>query len=258
MKLCPNTKDGPLLNGRKLKYKRKDGTVGERLLNINDLTLKVNPQKGKVLEKDISCDSAFMLDHIRDIGKSIREAYSFLDQNIPVYLFIDNAGGHGKTDVKLQYQKILQDDFNILIEWQVPNSPETNMLDLGVWVALQSLVEKIHKGKVTQSDILAQSVEEAFHLILSEILDKVHSRWKLVIQLLVSGKGTNEVVEEHRGLKPKAMLEDLPGVPDCKEARGYISSEDECSSDEEEGGESMEKETEMDDALRVEKDYNKT
>ena len=213
---------------------------------MNDLTLKVNPQKGKILEKDISCDLAFMLDHIRDIGASVRNAYSHLDENVPVYLFVDNAGGHGKIEVKKQYEKILMDEYNVLIEWQVPNSPETNMLDLGVWVSLQSIVENIHKGKVMQSDVLSQSVEEAFRYISSTVLDKVHSRWKLVLQLLVSGEDTNEVVEEHRGLKKSAMLKDFPSIPDCKVAKGYVSSDGgyETDSDKEcdESGHDIEKE----------------
>ena len=133
-----------------------------------------------------------------------------------------------------------------MIEWQVPNSPETNMLDLGVWVSLQSIVENIHKGKVMQSDVLSQSVEEVFGYISSRVLDKVHARWKLVLQLLVSGQGTIEVVEEHRGLKRSAMLKDLPTIPDCKAAKGYVSSDggDDTDSDEEcdESGFDVEKE----------------
>ena len=226
---------------------------------MSDLTLKVNRQKGKILEKDISCDSNFMLNHIREIGASIRKAYAFIGDDTPVYLFVDNAGGHGKIEVKAQYEKILQEEFNVIIEWQVPNSPETNMLDLGVWVSLQSIVENIHKGKVMQSDVLSNSVQEAFPLISSRVLDKVHSRWKLVLQLLVSGKGMNEVVEEHRGLKKKAMLKDLPVIPDCKDAKGYISSDDEAESDvDNDGNESKEEMETIDDALRIDKDFDQT
>ena len=252
MKLSPMVKDGPVLEGRRIRYKKKNGTMGERALQVTDLTLKVNPQKGKILEKDISCDSQFMLNHIREIGSSIRRAYDFLEPNVPVYLFIDNAGGHGKIEVKKQYEQILHEEFNINIEWQIPNSPETNMLDLGVWVSLQSIVENIHKGKVMQSDVLAQSVEEAFGLITSTVLDKVHSRWKLVLQLLVSGRGTNKVVEEHRGLQKGAMLKDLPGVPECKAARGYVSSEGEESESDEDS------EDYNGNGLNVEKEFDRT
>ena len=143
----------------KIKYKdSNNGLVCERELSLNDLELKVNPQKGKWIERDITCEYTFMMDHIRNIGKSIREAHSFLLQNHPVYMFMDNAGGHGKTEIKQLYEKILKEEFAVHIEWQVPNSPETNMLVLGVWVALQSLVEKMHFGKVMQGDELSKTV----------------------------------------------------------------------------------------------------
>ena len=47
-----------------------------------------------------------------------------------ITLFMDNAGGHGKIEVKEQYEQILKDELNVMIEWQVPQSPQTNMLDL--------------------------------------------------------------------------------------------------------------------------------
>ena len=60
---------------------------------------------------------------------------------------------------KVQYEKILLEEYNIIIQWQVPLSPELNLLDLGVWMVLQSYVEVIHQGKVMQSDELANSIK---------------------------------------------------------------------------------------------------
>ena len=65
-----------------------------------DTVLKVNPQKGNIIEKDISCDSSFMMNHIKHIGVSIQSAYSFVDMAHLIYLFVDDAGGHGKVEVK--------------------------------------------------------------------------------------------------------------------------------------------------------------
>ena len=166
-----------------------------------------------------------MMSHIRDIGRAIRSTYSFLPATHPIFLFMDNAGGHGKTEIKSEYENILKNEFGVIIEWQVPNSPETNMLDLGVWVALQSKVEEIHRGKVLQSNELAISVNQAFDSISSDILSLVHDRWRLVLRLIVSGRGTNEVVEEHRGALNKKLLtpDDLPKIPDSVKLDGYIS-----------------------------------
>ena len=224
--------DGPVLTNRKIKFTNKEGKVCERMLNINDLELRVNPQMGKFVERDITCDSSFMMDHIRMIGKSIREAYSFLPDDHPIYLFMDNAGGHGKTEIKRQYETILKQEFEISIEWQVPNSPETNMLDLGVWMALQSLVEKLHMGKVMQSDELTRTVFNSFGRISQEIFTKVYERWKYTLQLIISGKGTNEVVEDHRGKQKPSIL---PTVPDSACRQNYTY---EVLLDEEQAGDS--------------------
>ena len=49
-----------------------------------------------------------------------------------IHLTIDNDGGHG-TVLEIEiYKKTSLDKFNIKIIHQVPNSPETNLLDLGV------------------------------------------------------------------------------------------------------------------------------
>ena len=71
-----------------------------RPLTVEDLTLKVNIPAGRVIDKDINCNSKFMLDVMDEIGQSVRTAHSFLPSTHPIYLFMDNAGGHGKKEVK--------------------------------------------------------------------------------------------------------------------------------------------------------------
>ena len=67
-----------------------------------------------------------------------------VEPDIPIYLYMDNAGGHGKKHVVEKYVATLKDDYNVIIRHQRPRSPATNMLDLGVWMALQNVVEKLH------------------------------------------------------------------------------------------------------------------
>ena len=55
---------------------------------------------------------------------------------------MDNAGGHGTDDAISEYTARLRDVYNITIIHQVPRSPFTNVLDLGVWCSLQARVEK--------------------------------------------------------------------------------------------------------------------
>ena len=51
-------------------------------------------------------------------------------------------------------------------------------------------------------DVLADTVEECWDDVdmNEEILKKIHKQWKLVLELIVKGKGTNNSVEKHRRL----------------------------------------------------------
>jgi hypothetical protein len=118
---------------------------------------------------------------------------------------MDNAGGHGKNDEKDDYVS----DFNIEVVWQVACSPETNMLDLGAWMSIQSYVDYLHRMKTMRADALSKSVEKAFkNLDGAKKLKKIVDWWKLVLYLIIAGNGTNKLVEKCHGLK--TSLDDLP------------------------------------------------
>ena len=110
--------------------------------------------------------------------------------------------GHffGKDDAKKGYEQILRDDYNILVHWQIPNSPETNLLDLGAWMALQCIVEKKHRLKLMDKDILAKTIEENFACLLEDVLERIHTRWLKVLDLILKDSGSNDLVEKDRGL----------------------------------------------------------
>ena len=116
----------------------------ERSLNINDLVIHENIQKGTVIQKDTTCDSKFMLETVREVGEKVQESYKWINEKKIIYLVVDNAGGHGTMDMKKEYVRILMDEFCIQVIWQIANSPDTNMLDLGAWMSIQSQVESIH------------------------------------------------------------------------------------------------------------------
>ena len=73
----------------------------------------------------------------------MRQAYSFVSTRIPLVLIMDNAGGHGSDEAKLIFIDTLLREYNIVVHWQIPNSPELNLLDLGIWQMIQSDVEKL-------------------------------------------------------------------------------------------------------------------
>lgn len=115
-------------------------------IKLEDLDIHVLIERGTVIDKQCNCDSAFMEVMMPEVGRHLREKFHWVDCHDPIYLVMDNAGGHGTSDAINNYTRHLQ-EFRVEIIWQVPRSPETNMLDLGVWMSIQNLVEKTHKGQ---------------------------------------------------------------------------------------------------------------
>ena len=109
------------------------------------------------------------------------------------------AGRYGTIAAKAQYTAILKEK-NIEIVWQIPRSPETNLLDLGVWCSIQSAVEKRHRNRVKASnDALARTVKETWEQFDSAILKRVYDRWELVLSLIISDSGDNKAIDLNRG-----------------------------------------------------------
>jgi hypothetical protein len=158
-------------------------------------------------EKDVNCDNTFMLDNIHDIGKSIRDKFHWVPVWEPIHLFIDNAGGHGTNAAKDQYEKILLDDYIVILDWQVPQSLETNMLDLGAWMLIQNVVEKLHRGRVMKEDALAETVLEAFQKFDGITkLAAIARRWELVLDLILDDNGGNDLVESKQRVLTKPLV----------------------------------------------------
>jgi hypothetical protein len=138
--------------------------------------------KGAEVERDATCDTNFMLDSVHDVGVSIRSSMHWLSKDTqPIILFMDNAGGHGTNVAKMEYVRILKEEYNIIVEWQVPNSPETNLLDLGFWATHQTLVERTHRLKRMEANALSRSVCDVFHSIGSDKILRIYKHcWEYV------------------------------------------------------------------------------
>ena len=97
---------------------------------------------------------------------------------------------------------MLDEKFNIETIFQVPRSPYTNALDLGVWCALQSRVETEHYGKRCEVQAQSNTVMETWNQgHLDDMIEKVCKRIQKVLVLIVEGKGKNDLVETKRGKK---------------------------------------------------------
>ena len=129
-----------------------------RNIQLSDLTLKCRKKRGDSIEVDVSCDSNYMIGAMERIGEAMRRSFHWIPMNQPCYLVLDNAGGHGKKDIIKQYSRTLIERYNIQLIHQVPRSPFSNVLDLGVWCAMQSTVHKVCEGKQRTVEILNSAV----------------------------------------------------------------------------------------------------
>jgi hypothetical protein len=103
---------------------------------------------------------------------------------------MDNAGGHRTDKATDEYVNLLKVEFNIIVLWQVPNSPETNMLDLGAWMTIQNVVEKLHRQRPMNNDALTDSVFEAFDTFDGHTnLAAIARQWETVLDLIEEDKG---------------------------------------------------------------------
>ncbi len=77
---------------------RTDRDCVQGPITMNDLKLLVQQEAGDEVEEDISCDSTFMLEKIPEILEALSAAFHWVPRDKAIYLFMDNAGGHGTND----------------------------------------------------------------------------------------------------------------------------------------------------------------
>ena len=191
--------DAPMTGG----YRRRhhvDSNIPPIDVIHEDIFIKVRVEKGEIIEVDCSCDSEYMLAAMDRVGEAIRLAFHWIPKEELCFLNIDNAGGHGTKVAVAAYTKLLKDKYNVVIIHQVPRSPYTNLLDLGVWCSLQSHVEKEHYLKRTDIHALVSSVERVWkNASLTEAIGRVWGRLRNVLVLIQKDGGGNNLVEMKRG-----------------------------------------------------------
>jgi hypothetical protein len=92
------------------------------------------------------------------------KSFGWLSQaTTSIHLFIDNVGAYGTNTTREEYNRILKDKFNVIVLWQIINSPEMNMLNLGTWVMIQCVVAHMYRGKLVLKEALCKTVYHAFN-----------------------------------------------------------------------------------------------
>jgi hypothetical protein len=178
-------------------------------VTLTDVDLHIEVSKRTPVEEDCTCNSTFMLDIIREVGTNIGNAFHWLPKaTTSIHLFMDNSGGHSTNAAKEEYVRILEDEFNVIVLWQIANSLEMNMLDLGAWVTIQCIVTHMYRGKQVQKDALCKTVYHAFNSLESTKPSRTGKQWERILDLIILSKGSNNFVELCRSLT--ASLADLP------------------------------------------------
>ena len=90
----------------------------------------------------------------------------------------------------IEYTTLLKEEFNVEIIHQVPRLPYTNVLNLGIWRSLQSIVKYKHYMRCCNTYVLCRTVIDAWNGgNLNNIIGKVFTRMEKVICLLKKEKG---------------------------------------------------------------------
>ncbi len=179
----------------------QDGT--QRPLTIDDLNLYCYYPQGSIIEEGITCNSNsnFMLQTMPAIRAEIRQKMPWIPRDQPIYLILDNAGGHGTRQAINEYTRQLRDQHDVILKFQPPCSPELNALDLGIWMSLQSAVERRHRNRRRDAEALARTVKEAYDNLPPETITKVFDHLPIVWELIQASNGDNINVEERRGCR---------------------------------------------------------
>jgi hypothetical protein len=90
------------------------------------------------------------------IGAEIHQKMPWVHCDQPIYLILNNAGGHGTRQAIDEYTRQLREQHNMILRFQPPCSPELNALDLGIWMSLQSAVECSHQNRRRDAETLAR------------------------------------------------------------------------------------------------------
>jgi hypothetical protein len=154
-----------------------------------------------------------MLGVIDRVGKALRESFKWVKPNEWIYLVMDNFGGHGTDEAWETFTMNLEEKYKVKIIRQCPQSPETNLLDLGIWMSIQTAVEKAMCMKRGDIQALVNAVNDAWDTRLSEkAFNNVYERLQNVLAMIDDDKGGNAKVEENRDKHFRKL--DMPAAAD--------------------------------------------
>ncbi|XP_010667659.1 uncharacterized protein LOC104884671 [Beta vulgaris subsp. vulgaris] len=137
------------------------------------------------------------------------------DDGRPKTIFIqqDNAKAHITQEDPEWQQVYQQDGFTFILLQQPPNSPDLNILDLGFFRSIQSLM---HKKMPQDVDKMLEAVHEAYHELDHKKLSNVWYSLQFVMNEILKCVGGNDYDISHvnkKRIQSEGKLEDQVTAP---------------------------------------------
>lgn len=156
-----------------------------------------NRPKGTMEIKNLSCKRPVYTKFICEkVLTAIRRKFQVVDRNKVIFLQQDNASAHIGV---IQEDPIFRaararNGLNIEIKLQVAQSPDTNVLDLGYFQAIEAIQQKKRSRTVEE---LIDNVQESFKALHRKTLEKVFLSHQAVCAQIILHDGSNEYRMPH-------------------------------------------------------------
>ena len=165
--------------------------------------------KGTVMTKIVESvgkkETRHML--INEIIPAIMQKWPQTEGHKTIYIQQDNARTHiGQDDPEWQAAH-QQGDFTFILVQQPPNSPDLNILDLGFFRSIQSLM---HKKMPKDVDDMLEAVHHAYNELEPTTLGNVWLSYQYVMNEVLKVKGSNDYLVPHVNKKKLAAEGKLP------------------------------------------------
>lgn len=166
------------------------------------MEMKPLPSIDRQVYKDFICNKVI---------PAINNKWPLCHRDNPIRIQQDNAKPHLiPADDQQLLEAVAATGLNISFRNQPPNSPDTNVLDLGYFAAIQSLQ---HKKLTNTIPELVQAVEDSFNEMPHDKLNKVFLSLQKCLECIILNEGDNRYKLPHmakdrlarRGLLPMSI-----------------------------------------------------
>lgn len=143
---------------------------------------------------------------------AIQEKWPRRQVGMPIYIQQDNAKPHIRPDDPAFVQAARSNGFDIRLRCQPPNSPDTNVLDLGFFNAIQSLQHQVPSRSI---DDLIAATKNAFVELSETKLNFVFLSLQQCMKAIIESEGSNGYKIPHMGKERLERAGELPETITC-------------------------------------------